>query len=70
MRFDVPTVGPLTIQQLAQAGGKVLAIEAGMTILLHRELTLATAKRLGVTVVSVTDQQVAAYRLRGKTVAA
>lgn len=70
MRFDVPTVGPLTIQHLAQAGGKVLAIEAGMTILLHRELTLATAKRLGVTVVSLTDQQVAAFHSRKRPAAA
>jgi DUF1009 family protein len=34
MRFDVPTIGPTTIQNLHKAGGKVLAIEAGKTIII------------------------------------
>ena len=34
MRFDVPTVGLQTLETLAAAGGRVLAIEAGRTILL------------------------------------
>ena len=34
MRFDVPTVGPSTIQSIKAAGGKVLAIEADKTILI------------------------------------
>ena len=34
MRYDVPTIGTQTIQNLAAAGGRVLAIEAGRTILL------------------------------------
>ena len=29
MRFDVPTVGPTTIESMRQSGGRVLAIEAG-----------------------------------------
>ncbi len=29
MRFDVPTVGRATIETMHQAGGRVLAIEAG-----------------------------------------
>ena len=39
MRFDVPTVGLRTLETMLGAGGKVLAIEAGRTIL------LATARR-------------------------
>lgn len=34
MRFDVPTVGLLTLQTMVAAGARVLAIEAGRTIVL------------------------------------
>ncbi len=34
MRFDVPTVGLGTLQAMVEAGGQVLAIEAGRTILI------------------------------------
>src|SRR5207245_2835063 len=37
MRFDVPTVGCSTIETMRQAGGRVLAVEAGKTILLDQE---------------------------------
>jgi len=53
MRFDVPTVGCLTVETLRQAGGRVLAIEAGKTIVLDQEETIALADRLGVTVVAL-----------------
>lgn len=52
MRFDVPTVGKGTIETIYQAGGKVLAIEAGKTILLDEAETLALANRYGITIVS------------------
>ena len=35
MRYDVPTVGLKTLETMAAAGGRVLAIEAGRTILLE-----------------------------------
>jgi DUF1009 family protein len=53
MRFDVPTVGCTTIHTIAQAGGRVLAIEAGKTIVLDREETVALADRLGICVVAL-----------------
>src|SRR5262249_32284138 len=34
MRFDVPTVGCQTVETMHRAGGRVLAVEAGKTILL------------------------------------
>lgn len=52
MRFDVPTVGPQTIESMHKAGGRVLAIEAGKTIILDEPETLALADRLGITVVA------------------
>lgn len=55
MRFDVPTVGPATIETMRRAGGRVLAIEAGRTILLDEAETLARADRLGITIVSLLE---------------
>jgi DUF1009 family protein len=52
MRFDVPTVGLKTLESIAAAGGKVLAIEAGKTILLDQEEFIAAARRLNVSVVA------------------
>ncbi|MFO1023424.1 MAG: UDP-2,3-diacylglucosamine diphosphatase LpxI [Planctomycetales bacterium] len=52
MRFDVPTVGVKTIQTIAQAGGKVLAIECEKTIVLDREEVLRLANKHGIAIVS------------------
>ena len=52
MRFDVPTIGSTTIESIHKAGGRVLAIEAGKTILLDEAATLSLADRLGITVVA------------------
>ncbi len=53
MRFDVPTVGRTTIESMRRAGGRVLAVEAGRTILLDRDETVALADRYGITVVAL-----------------
>ena len=60
MRFDVPTVGVTTIQNLHRAGGKYLAIEAGKTILLNEAETLAIADQLGICIVALQDAQIGA----------
>jgi DUF1009 family protein len=52
MRFDVPTVGVSTVENLYRAGGRVLAIEAGRTIVLDQTETVALADRYGLTIVS------------------
>ncbi len=54
MRFDVPTVGVQTIESMRQAGGKVLAVEAGRTILIDEAETVALADRYGMTVTALT----------------
>ncbi|CAN5287856.1 UDP-2,3-diacylglucosamine diphosphatase LpxI [soil metagenome] len=53
MRFDVPTVGRQTIESMKAAGGKVLAIEAGRTILLDAEETIAFADRCGICITAL-----------------
>ncbi len=55
MRFDVPTVGQTTIETMARAGGRVLALEAGKTILLDHEQTVALADRLGISIVALSN---------------
>jgi DUF1009 family protein len=52
MRFDVPTIGRDTIETLHKAGGRVLAIEAGKTIVLDQAQTVALADRYGLTIVA------------------
>lgn len=52
MRFDVPTIGRRTIEQMAKSGGRTIAIEAEKTLLVEREETLAAANRLGITIVA------------------
>jgi DUF1009 family protein len=44
-RFDLPAVGPATVEVLAQAKGSALALEAGSTLLIDREGLERTAKR-------------------------
>jgi DUF1009 family protein len=56
MRFDVPTVGKQTIESMRQAGARVLAIEAGKTILLDEAETIALADRYGMAVTSLTGR--------------
>jgi len=60
MRFDVPTVGPQTIETMRAAGATALAIEAGKTILLDETETLALADRHRIAVFALTDSAVPA----------
>ena len=53
MRFDVPTVGPQTIENLKAAGAGCLAVEAGKTICLDKPEFLAAADRAGIAVVGL-----------------
>jgi DUF1009 family protein len=58
MRFDVPTIGLGTIEVLAEAGAKVLAIEAGKTIVLDQPEVIREAERHGLTVVAIENGEV------------
>jgi DUF1009 family protein len=53
MRFDVPTVGCSTIETMHKAGGRVLAIEAGKTIVLDQSETVRLADRYGIAIVAI-----------------
>jgi DUF1009 family protein len=60
MRFDVPTVGTDTIENLHRAGARILAIEAGKTIVLDQPDVVALADRYGLCIVAVEPDDVAA----------
>ncbi len=60
MRFDVPTIGIKTLQNIHAAGGKVLAIEADKTIVLNQAEVIQFANENGMTVVALNDQQILA----------
>ena len=51
-RFDVPVIGPRTIQTMVKARAEVLAIEAGKTLIIDRDKTVALADRNGITIVA------------------
>jgi hypothetical protein len=53
MRFDVPCIGPQTIETCAAARLAVLAVESGKTLLLEREKLEVLARKRGVTVLTV-----------------
>lgn len=59
MRFDVPAVGPRTVEVAAEAGVRVLGLEAGRTLLLEPEAVRARADALGVVVIGLPCPQAA-----------
>ena len=56
LRFDVPAIGPGTIDVLREAGGGVLAVECGRSILLDKEELLAAADDAGIAVVAAASE--------------
>lgn len=58
MRFDVPTIGIKTLQNIHNAGGRVLAIEAEKTIVLNQDEITDFANRHGISIVALNEQQV------------
>ena len=51
LRFDVPTVGPATIENLHRNGASALVVEAGQTLIVDRPALLEKADKLGIVVV-------------------
>ena len=45
MRFDIPCVGPKTLETCASAGIAVFAFEAGRSLVLEEEACAALARR-------------------------
>jgi DUF1009 family protein len=52
MRFDVPVIGVETVRIAAESGVRVVAIEAGRTLLLERDAVIALANSLNVSIVA------------------
>ncbi len=55
MRFDVPTVGPETIENLHANGANALVVEAGKTLVVDAEKLIALADRRRMVVVGRTE---------------
>jgi len=55
MRFDVPTIGIGTIESLLAARGKVLAIEAGKTIVIDQDQVVHLADEHGLSIIALAD---------------
>lgn len=60
MRFDVPTVGVQTIENLHRAGGGCLALTAGRVILAGKPAVLEAADRLNIAIVGIEGGEVPA----------
>ena len=58
MRFDVPTIGPQTIENLHTRGAGMLVVEAGLTLIVEREKMLAAARKYGVVVIGRHDRDI------------
>lgn len=51
MRFDVPTIGLLTLENLKATGGTCMAVEADKVILLDKPQLLETADKMGIAII-------------------
>ncbi len=50
LRFDVPAVGPDTLQVMYDAGCNLLAVEAGKTLIIERQRFIQMAEQLAISV--------------------
>lgn len=57
LRFDVPAVGPETVDRCAAKGVAVLALEVGRTLLLDKQELLARAAHTGLKIVGVAPEE-------------
>lgn len=56
MRFDVPGIGPTTIESMIAAKAEILAVEAGKTMITAIDETLAKAKEADITVLGIPSE--------------
>jgi hypothetical protein len=52
MRFDVPVIGPATVETMIRAGASCLSVEAGRTLLFDREALVKRADEAGIAIVA------------------
>jgi len=57
MRFDVPVVGASTLAVMQEAGARLLAVEAGRTLILDRRAFLAAADAASLVVWGMPDER-------------
>lgn len=55
MRFDVPVVGRETIQVMVRSNARVLAVDAGRTLLFDRQAMIEDADQAGIAIVGLSD---------------
>lgn len=56
LRFDLPAIGPRTIEVMASVKAAVLAVEAGRTVMLDREVVIQKAQAAGIALVGIKGQ--------------
>lgn len=52
-RFDIPVVGPGTIKILSEAGGRIIAVEAGKTVIFDEKITVAMCNENDITLIGI-----------------
>ena len=55
LRFDLPAIGPTSLEQMIEVNASVLALETGRTVILDREMVLKQANAHKVAVVGITS---------------
>jgi len=64
MRFDVPTIGPGTVDAISRAGGTAIGYEASRTLILDVEETIARANAKGIVIVGLNEEDVSSIEDR------
>ncbi|TNF54919.1 LpxI family protein [bacterium] len=57
MRLDVPVVGTDTLSAMKKADAKILALEAGKSIIIDKEKFIKEANKAGISVVGISSEQ-------------
>ena len=61
MRFDVPGVGPDTLDSMVEAGASALVIEAGKTLVVDRDAMVKKADQHGITIVAMAGDEAGSH---------
>ena len=61
MRFDVPGVGPDTVDSMIEAGAVALVIEAGKTLVVDRDRMVEKADQHGMTIVAMAGDEAGSH---------
>ncbi len=55
LRFDLPAIGTQTIKSMVEVKAACLAVEAGKTIIIDRDVVIKDADRAGITIIATGD---------------